>query len=344
MKVSARNADRFVSSPDAEISAILIYGPDSGLVGERCARAIRSVVDDPSDPFRVSEFAADALKEDPARLSDEATAMSMIGGRRVVYLRGAADREAPALTALLEQGGFDSLVVVEAGDLSPRSALRKLFEGADTAAAVPCYADDAGTLRTLVDDVMSAHSVSVDADALAYLCVNLGADRMVSRMELEKLALFAGEGGRVSLEDALASVGDSATVTLDDISFAVGAGDAGALTKALVRARADGIEDVAILRAAQRHFQRLHLCAGRVAAGEPSDQVVRSLRPPVFFKRADSFRDQMGRWPAGRLEQALAILTDAEIACKSTGVPSNAACDRALLQLSTRAGRRKAGR
>lgn len=339
MKISAGNADRFVASPDAAIVAVLVYGPDAGLVGERCARAVRSVVEDPSDPFRVAEISAGALKDDPARLSDEVSALSMTGGRRVVYLRGAAEGEAPALSALLDDGGFESFLVVEAGDLSPRSALRKLFEGAANGAAVACYADDAGSLKALIQEVMSSNSVFVEPDAMTYLSDNLGADRRVSRSELEKLAIFAGEGGQVTLADALACVGDSATATLDDIGFAVAGGDPAGLTKALERARADGLEDIAVLRAAQRHFQRLHLTVGRIGNGASSDQAIRSLRPPVFFKRVDGFRSQTSRWRAQDLEAALAILTDAEIACKSTGVPSNAACDRALLRLATRAAR-----
>ena len=61
-------------------------------------------------------------------------------------------------------------------------------------------------------------------EALAYLAANLGGDRQLTRRELEKLVLYKGDaGGRVELADALACVGDSADLTLDDLAYAVGA-------------------------------------------------------------------------------------------------------------------------
>lgn len=333
MKIPPAKADRFVSSPDPSAFAVLVYGPDAGLVRERCNKLVCSVVDDAADPFRVSEFNASVLKDDPARLSDEASALSLIGGRRVVYLRGAGDGETAALKGILEDGRSEALIVVQGGELSPRSSLRRLFESAPNAAAIACYADDSGSLQGLIGEVLGAQGVRASPDAMAYLCGNLGADRMISRNELEKLALYAGEGGHVDLEDAQACVGDSAAAALDDIVFAAGSGEATTLAKSLHRGFAEGIEPIAILRGVQRHFHRLLLCAGRIGAGTTRDQALKSLQPPVFFKRVGEFRSQLGRWPTPSLEIALAKLTEAEIACKSTGIPARAVCENALMGL-----------
>jgi len=66
---------------------------------------------------------------------------------------------------------------------------------------------------------------------------------------------------------------------------------------------------------------------------------MKTLRPPVFFKRAASFRGQLQAWNVARLAGALESLTDAEIACKTTGVPAEASCRRTLLAIARRAAR-----
>ena len=95
MKITPRNAEAFVRSPDPSLRAVLVYGPDAGLVRERVEALVKAAAEDPADPFRVSELGAREIVEDPARLGDEAAALSLSGGRRAVRLRQAGDDLAP---------------------------------------------------------------------------------------------------------------------------------------------------------------------------------------------------------------------------------------------------------
>lgn len=347
MKVPARRADAFAAAPDAGALAILVYGPDRGLVKERLARLTASVLGGVDDPFRLSDLDMTTLRDDPARLADEARALAFGGGRRVVRLRDAGDAAAGPLEAYLTSAaggdGGDALILVEGGELGPRSNLRRLFESAGNAAALACYADEGADLERFVRETLAGRDVAIDADALAYVAARLGPDRGVNRGEAEKLALYAGPRGRITLGDAEAALGDSAAVDLEAVAFAAGDGDAAELDRALERAYGDGAAPVAVLRAVQRHFQRLHLAAGLVAAGKPANQAMAALRPRVFFKVEARFRAQIGLWPPERTGAALARLSAAELACKSADAPAAALCGRALMQLATLAAQRRRG-
>jgi DNA polymerase-3 subunit delta len=345
MKIAAGEIERFVRDPGPDLSAVLVYGPDGGLVRERARIIAASVVEDLADPFRVTELTGAAIRDDPARLSDEASALSLIGGRRVVRLREAGDAAAAALDGVLATASpADILVVVEAGDLGPRSKLRKLFEGAAGAAALPCYGDDARTLGTVIRETLGQAGLGATPDAMAYLSDHLGSDRMLTRMELEKLATYSLGKGEVTLEDAEAVVGDGAATTLDDIVNATTDGNLSSLDRSLQRAFDEGVNSVAVVRAAQRHFHRLHRAAGDVAAGIAPDQAMKKLRPPVFFKRAGQFRAQLQAWNVTRIAGVLEALTEAEIACKTTGVPAEASCRRTLLAIARRAAQLRGNR
>src|SRR6185295_15185253 len=142
MIVKSHEADRYVANPPKGLTIALVYGPDAGLVQERSEKLLKSVAPDLTDPFQVADLSESVLLSDPARLADEAAAISMMGGRRVVRVRGAGND-------LADPKG-DALVVVEAGDLAKSAALRKLFEGDDNAAAIACYADTARNLEDVV--------------------------------------------------------------------------------------------------------------------------------------------------------------------------------------------------
>ena len=339
MKISAARAERFVQRPDPKARAVLVYGPDRGLVRERAEALARGVVEDLSDPFRVTEMTGAALAADPARLADEAAALSLTGGARVVRVRGAGNDVAELFAGFLDAAAEGALVVVEAGELAKSSPLRVAFEKADRGAALPCYADDPEALEAVVRSALSAHGLTADHDAFAYLLENLGGDRGVTRAELAKLAIYMGERTRIGADDAAACVGDSAQIGLDNLIFAAGGGDHAGAARALSRLALDGVAPVAALRALLRHLQRLHLVAGQAAQGGRVEQAVASLRPPVYFKRLEGFRAQARAWRPAHLATAMDLVVEAELDCKTTGLPAAPIAARAVMRV-TEAARR----
>ncbi len=342
MKIATRQIPAFLRHPDPEVCAVLVYGPDGGLVKERAAVLARTVVDDPDDPFRVGDLESDRLVDDPARLFDEAAAIALTGGRRLVRVRGATDRLGGLFASFLKDFRGDSFVVVSAGDLSARSTLRKAFESAKNGAALPCYADNAESLEALVRSVLKDAGLTIEADAMAYLQGVLGSDRQLSRRELEKLVLYMGGGEQpVRLSDVEACIGDSAAGNTTDLAFAAAGGRFRELDSMLDRCFQGGDNPVAVLRATANHLQRLHLVAGQRESG--IDTAIKRLRPPVFFKYLGAFKAQASRWGENRLAAAMEIVMEAERDCKTTGMPAEAICRQALFRIA-RGARPPAGR
>lgn len=301
---------------------------------ERADALARTVVNDLHDPFRVVELTGKILKEDPARLTDEANALSFSGGGRVVRLRDAVDSLSPLFKEFFALGRIEALVIVEAGSLKPQSSLRKTFEDAKNAAALACYEDGKADLRGIIVETLGNHDISIAPDALAVLIDSLGADRLMSRSELDKLALYMGGAGTVTTDDVHACIGDSSAMSLDNVVDAAFDGDRLALEHGLTRSFTEGIASVTVLRAAARHIQQLHLANALIAKGQAPGQAVKSLRPPVFFKRESRFTGHLRIWTNKKLAAALDLVTEAELDCKTSGQPDKAICGRTLLRIA----------
>lgn len=339
MKLTGKTAERFLAKPDPKIAAVLVYGADGGLVRERASQLVKSAAGSLDDPFRVSVLTGKIIKEDPARLADEAMALSLTGGRRAIRVEDADDDIADALKSVLADAGSDSLIVLEAEELPGRSALRKLCETAERAAALPCYRDEGPGLTSLIRERLQQEGLTASAEALSYLTSHLGGDRAMTRSELDKLALYMGAGAaqgarKVELADVEAVVGDSAAHALDDLVHAVADGDMRAIERGLARSLGEGTAPISLLRAAARHFLRLHWASGRVTQGAAVEEAVRALRPPVFFKYEDRVKAQLRRWSPAGLATALDRLVAAETQCKRSGMPAETICRRALLEIA----------
>ncbi|MFO0293007.1 MAG: DNA polymerase III subunit delta [Rhodospirillales bacterium] len=335
MKIDYKSVERFLKAPDKAARAILVFGPDDGLVRERAAALARTVVEDLTDPFRVAEFAGDTLAADPAKLADEAAALAFGGGRRVVRVRGCGNAAAPAFKSFLENPLGDALVVADAGEFDSRSALRKLFEGAPNAAALACYPDEGRDLAAVIRATLQQEGVRASDEALAWLAQRLGGDRAATRGELAKLALYAGRGAEIGLDEARAVVGETAEVDADDAALAAALGDPAALARALDRLDAEGASAVNVVRAAQRLFLRLHLCACHVAEGDDPAAAMAKLRPPVFWKEQDAYKRVLRRLDDRAAARALRLLLAAERSAKSgLGRAGTLAAQRALYAIA----------
>ncbi|MDE1151500.1 MAG: DNA polymerase III subunit delta [Micavibrio sp.] len=340
MKVPPRTLDAFVKKPPANIVAVLLYGPDEGLIRERALHLIRSSGVDEKDPFGIVEFAGDELISNPSRLLDEAQSISMLGGKRVVRVRDAGDKtETIIKDALKALKAGDNLVIIEGGEMGTKSKIRSTFEGAENAAAVPCYVDDERDLGRIIGDELRNAGFRIPAEALTYMAGNVIGDRGVARGEAEKLMLYMGAQRDISMGDVIACVGAGAMLSLDELSKTMCSGLYAEADKVLRQALSEGTNAVAILRHLQNYFAKLQITKARALQGEDLEFALKKLKPPLFFKLKDAFVTQVSSWSLQQLAQAQNILMTAEAKCKQTGSEPDLLLGRAVLTLSQMGGR-----
>ena len=317
---------------------VLFHGEDAGLIRLRAETTVRAVAGALDDPFRVAELDRDGI----ANLLDEAAALPLTGGRRVVRLREVSDAAATTAVQALLASRAPGLVVIEGANLASRSRLRTLLEAAPDGAAIACYPEDGRALAETIKRVLDAASVQVDREALAWLGSQLGADRASTQAEVEKLALYAGPGGTVDLQAAMTCVGDLAGLSLDDALFAATDGEVAMTDRALELAIAEGATPVGVIRAGMLHLQRLHRARLAADDGASAADATTAARPPVFFRRLGAFSRAIGLWSSPMLTAALAALAEAERACKRTGAPDQVICRNAVLTLARRSAAMRA--
>lgn len=329
MKLPAQQADAFCNRPDPGTGVVLLYGPDQGLVAARRRRLIAALLDPPDDPFRLVEVSAERLVQAPGLLIEEAQAMSLVGGRRVVVVHQATDALSKALEALLNIGGHEALLIIEAGELGASSSLRRLVEKAKHGVAIACYRADGRHLDAQLRDLLRAQQLTIEPDAMTFLAAHVGANREVTENEVAKLALYKSDepGGRVTLTDVEAVVGNSSALNVDRLVWGALTGPPGDAARALDRLLGEGQAPIRLIKGFSSTFMRLLPLSARVEAGEAPATVIEGMRPPIHFSQKDVMRRVLTTWSRARLEAGLVKTIDAELACKRAQSP-----DRLLLR------------
>ncbi len=332
--VKGQQIDSYLKSLPPKHRAALIFGTDPGAVSDRAAqlsKALSTASNPPGEILRLDE--AD-LEQNPDRLAIELRTVSMFGGPPVVRVSNSRRVNGAMISALLTGVPLEGYLIVEAQNLKPDDALRALFEKSDTAVAVACYPDEARDLDSLVSDVLNARRMTMTADARRLLVSRLGADRSLSRNEIEKLALYALNSVEITETDVDAIIGDASELAIDKVITAVASGNA---TEALLecdRLLTSGESPQTVIILTQRYFQRLHRIRSGLDAGGSLDAIIRALRPPLHFKLKNEIGAQVRDWTMPKLTRALARISDAQRASRGGSMSEELVTEQLLLDLS----------
>ena len=330
--LKAREVARFVTRPDIADGIFLAYGPDAGLVRETAQRLIRKLSGDDPDAASIVTLDGTTVDADPSILAVEAKTISLFGGKRIVRVRGAGKSLVMTLTELRDnlQG---AAIVLEAGNLPPRDALRALVEAARNGRALPCYPDSDEALQTLIRETFNQQGIRVDADVVALLREILGNDREITRRELEKLSLYAATSKQLTHEDVLLLCADNGMMVIDAIIDAAAGGHAEKLELALNRALSSGVDPQRLLAMSTIHFANLRRWRTEVDAGKTPRAVLDGQRPKPHFSRAGALEQQLRLWSDNALATASARILQTTGDTRRRPALADAGLRRALLAI-----------
>jgi DNA polymerase-3 subunit delta len=337
MKAVKAGLDKALDEPNPAIRFYLFHGQDDAGSRGLGARLLKGLG---AEKFALS---GQAIKADPAVLTDEAGAISLFGGRRAIWIEPASDEIAEGVQALLEAPPGESPAVAIAGALRKTSALLKLAEAHPAALSHVSYAPEARDLERIVVDLGQAQGLRVSPDVARRIAASAAGNQEVAGQELVKFALYLGAdpaNPRQLDSETLDLLGaDSAEADLMRLGDLALAGRMDALLDELSRLPHGGSEAIPILRALQRRLLMLAPLRARVERGERIGDVMTSMGKALFWKDKPLIERQLSTWPAERLAQAAARVSALERQIMLRPLDDEAALGEMLVTLARAAGR-----
>ena len=335
MKLAGGQASAFIARPDAGKAGILLFGMDSMRVSLKRQQLIKALVGDKADEeMRLSRMSGADVRKEPARVLDGIKAQGFFPGPRVVFIEEAGDGNAAVLaTALAEWASGDATIVVTAKTLNARSKLRKAFESNRNAISIGIY-DDPPSRDDVERNLKAAglHDIGqLGMDGLMALARELDPGEFTQTVE--KLGLYKyNDNTPVTTEDLAACTPATTDAAMDDVIHLIAEGRTSEVVPMLKRLAGQGANPTGLCINATRHFRALHAASGHP---QGADTALARARPPVFGPRKDRMVKQVRGWGGPRLEKALEVLMDTDLALRSPRpVPEMAMVERAFIRIS----------
>ncbi|MDA7425165.1 DNA polymerase III subunit delta [Thalassococcus lentus] len=341
MKLNARDANAFFARPDPNAAGLLICGEDTMRVAMKRQEVIANMIGPQGEEeMRLTRMTGAELRKDAAMLLDAVKAQGFFPGPRAALVEEATDGLAKTIgTALTEWREGDAQIVVTAGQLTAKSALRKLFDAAPNAYCAALYNDPMGRAE-IEAELKRAGLAEVSRDAMAAL---EGLARSLTpgdfRQTLEKVSLYKLEDPEPLTPDEVDLMAPaSIEAEMDEVFHVLAEGRSGDIAPVMQRLMAQGVAPVTLLIMGARHFRVLYTLAA--SPGGPAQGIGR-LRPPLWGARRDRMLRQAQNWSVDRLEAALDVFMETDLTLRSAGqrAPAMALVERAFVRLAYMARR-----
>lgn len=313
-EIKSHEFDGFLQNAARNYRLFVIYGPDRGLVSERAGQIAAKTGVDLADPFSLIKLDVGDLQNDAGRLLDEVNAIGLFGGQKLVWIRGAANEKAliDSLQIIADNPPDASFVVIEAGDLKKGSGLRKIAEASRAVATIPCYADDIRALNSLIDTELANENLRITPAARQVLLELLGGDRIASRNEVRKLALYCRGQGTIEEEHVNDIIGDASAISADDTVDAILKGDSEAFLHAMQKIASSKTPMFLVLQGCLRQFQLLDVMRAEMDEKrvQPA-QVMQTLGRHLHFRRKPIIEQALRSWTAPAIAREMSRLQSA---------------------------------
>lgn len=333
MILKGAEAARYCARPDPARAGLLIFGADPMRVALKRQEAIAALIGpDGEGEMRLTRMSGSDLRKDGSLLLDAIKAVGFFPGPRAVFVEDATDGLADSIVPALQAWKpGDAVIVVTAGGLTGKSALKTLFEKHPSAVCIGLY-DEPPSREEIEEALKKAGLRDIDREAMADLTSLARAlDPGDFRQTLEKIALYKyGDPSPLTPADVAVMAPATIEAEVDDLIDAVAEARAPAIGPLVRRLEGQGVQPVAICIGALRHFRILH-----AAATDPAGPGVGIQKARVNFKQKDAMGRQAGQWGTRMLEQAIAVLLETDLTLRSTSrAPGMALMERALIRIA----------
>ena len=311
----------------------LVYGPNEGM--------IRNIVKSLSSIFQNNEssdeimLSAKTIDEEPNKLMDEIQTFSMFSNKKIIKIDMIKDKHSKIIEDMQNVEFKDVLLILKSDNLPKSSKLRKIFDSSKNIFSIPCYEDDTRSIMNLVQNFIKNSNLNIDKEIKNYLVQVLSSDRSLNENELEKIYLYQKDKKtNLTLEEVKIILNDSTSTSLNRVNETIMYGKTKVASKIINKIFSEGTNSIAIIRSLINYMLRIQQTKIEIKKQKSFDEAIKVLKPPVFWKDKDNFKNHCNAWPLRDIEKNLNLLLNAEYKCKSENFLSPMICEKYVLNIA----------
>ena len=228
-----------------------------------------------------------------------------------------SDKILKNIEKIIEKNLVDVKIILKSGVLEKKSKLRNFFEKSKILISVPFYDDNLQTLANLANEFLRKHKIKISRESLNLLVNRSSGSRDHLKLELEKILYYSLSEKNIDFEiiQKLSNLAESHNVSeLADNYLAKNQKN---VARILNENNYSNEDCILIIRTILNKSKRLLNIVDSYENNKNLDEVISSVRPPIFWKDKDIVKKQATSWKLDDLKKNIYKINEIEAILKT---------------------------
>ena len=241
---------------------------------------------------------------------------SLFETEKLIIISRGTDKLITVINELLDRKEIGAKIIIKSSNLEKKSKLRNLFEKEKNVICTPVYEDDSRSLNFIINNFLKDYKLSLSQEIKNILIERSNGDRINLKNELSKLKNLSITKKKLSIEDVLKLSNLAENYSVFELSDNYLAKNSKKVSNILNENNYSSDDCILIIRTILNKSKRLLKIRNEVDNNKNIDQVISTIKPPIFWKEKEIVKKQAQSWSTNEVKNIIFKINDLEALVK----------------------------
>ena len=237
---------------------------------------------------------------------------SLFETEKLIIISRGTDKLITVINEVLDRKEIGAKIIIKSSNLEKKSKLRNLFEKEKNVICTPVYEDDSRSLNYIINNFLKDYKLSLSQEIKNILIERSNGDRINLKNELSKLKNLSITKKKLSIEDVLKLSNLAENYSVFELSDNYLAKNSKKVSNILNENNYSSDDCILIIRTILNKSKRLLKIRNEVDNNKNIDQVISTIKPPIFWKEKEIVKKQAQSWSTNEVKDIIFKINDLE--------------------------------
>jgi DNA polymerase-3 subunit delta len=301
-----------------KINFFLLYGINSGLIEETINKTFKP------------KFSKNIIKLEEYEILNKIESFkemlfnkSFFEDDKLIIIKNASDKILNLIKEVIEQDLNDIKIIITCSILEKKSKLRNFFEKDKNAISIPFYEDNYQSLIIFAQNFLKEHKIKISNENINLIIERSRGNRINLLNELEKISSFSNKKQEINFKDIAKLTNLAENYSISSLVDYCLVKNKRKTLNILNENNLKDDENILIVKSFLYKLKRLKIIKNLINKNKNIDQVLISLRPPVFWKDKDILKQQLNVLSLSEIKYLIGEVNNLELQIKKNYQISN---------------------
>ena len=287
-----------------DVNSFLFYGENTGRI-EDCIDMTIKFIKKKYENLNIVNISNEDLKNNSFQsLMSNYNNPDLFGNKNIVILSMIDQKTSKEITKFLANESLSFYLICKSDQLKKTAALRRFFESSEHSVTVACYEETELEKNALIKNSLLSEEIRISENEISQLSNILSNQRHEILNELEKVKI-AIKTSKKTLAESIDLICRKSNGDIDELVYSLASKEKNNFLVNFFNSKEIQNDLVRFVNYFSEHLFKLLEVKESIRNGENKNIAVKSLRPPIFFKRLTKFNNQLDQWNEKQILQTI---------------------------------------